>query len=278
MSSERADTLHAALVEQVRSLRSSEEWIEAMVKAATFHQYSFGNWLLLAAQAEARGTTVTRPAGYRAWQKLGRNVKKGERGYQILAPLIRRTKRGNDDEPDGVIVTGFRAVTVFDVSQTEGDALPDVGPRQLEGIDSPDLFDAVVSLIEADGFSFELDELSGPNGTTSPLLRTVVVDSRLGSAQRAKTTVHELAHVRLHTDETIECRGRIEVEAESVAYIVCTASGLDTSTYSIPYVAGWAESTDDPIQTLLSTGETVVRAARTILDQLVTCNRNMVLG
>ena len=181
MSSERADALHAALVKQVRSLRSSEEWIEAMAKAAMFHQYSFGNWLLLAAQADSRGTTVTRPAGYRAWQRLGRNVKKGERGYQILAPMIRRTKRDSDDERDGVIVTGFRVVTVFDVSQTDGDALPDVGPRHLEGFDPPDLFDAVVSLLEADGFSFELAELAGPNGTTSPLLRRGVVDSRLGS-------------------------------------------------------------------------------------------------
>ena len=182
MSSERADALHAALVKQVRSLRSSEEWIEAMAKAAMFHQYSFGNWLLLAAQADSRGTTVTRPAGYRAWQRLGRNVKKGERGYQILAPMIRRTKRDSDDERDGVIVTGFRVVTVFDVSQTDGDALPDVGPRHLEGFDPPDLFDAVVSLLEADGFSFELAELAGPNGTTSPLLRRGVVDSRLGES------------------------------------------------------------------------------------------------
>lgn len=271
MGSERAEALHTELISQVAALRSSEDWLEAMTTAAMFHQYSFGNWLLLWKQAERRGTTVTRPAGYRAWQKLGRNVRKGESGYQILAPMTRRLKDADDpSESDRVVVTGFRVVTVFDIAQTDGDALPDVGARHLEHVDHPDILESVINLIEREGFSFGYETLSGPNGITSPLLRRVLVDDGLSVAQQTKTAIHELAHVILHSNSAGDCRGRIEVEAESVAYVVCGALDFDTSTYSVPYVAGWSESTDDPTQTLLATAETVVRTARRILTDIHT--------
>lgn len=271
MGSERAEQLHTDLINQVAALRSSEDWLEAMTTAAMFHQYSFGNWLLLWSQAEQRGTTVTRPAGYRAWQKLGRNVRKGESGYQILAPMTRRLKDADESaKSDRVVVTGFRVVTVFDVAQTDGDALPDIGARHLEDVDHPDILNSVINLIESKGFSFGYATLSGPNGITSPHLRSVLVDDRLSVAQQTKTAIHELAHVILHSESAVDCRGRIEVEAESVAYVVCGALDFDTSTYSVPYVAGWSESTDDPSQTLLATAETVVRTARRILTALHT--------
>ncbi|MGH8926095.1 MAG: ArdC family protein [Acidimicrobiia bacterium] len=76
MSSERAEALHAELIDRVTALRSSAEWLEAMAAAARFHEYSFGNWLLMWSQAEQRGLSVTRPAGYRTWQQLGRQVRK----------------------------------------------------------------------------------------------------------------------------------------------------------------------------------------------------------
>jgi hypothetical protein len=87
--SDRADELHQQLRAKVTKLRSSEEWLQAMTAAARFHDYSLGNWLLLWSQAEQRGTKVTRPAGYRTWQSMGRQVRRGERGYQILVPMIR---------------------------------------------------------------------------------------------------------------------------------------------------------------------------------------------
>ncbi|MGH8925032.1 MAG: ArdC-like ssDNA-binding domain-containing protein [Acidimicrobiia bacterium] len=268
MSSERAEALHAELVERVTALQSSAQWLEAMSAAARFHEYSFGNWLLMWSQAEQRGMAVTRPAGFRTWQQLGRQVRKGERGFQILAPMVRNV---GDDEGDECrrVLTGFRVATVFDVSQTDGGCLPDVGPQRLAGDDPTQLFHIAVDMIAAEGFSFGRVRLRGPNGVTNPIARTVVVDDRLKAAQRTKTTVHELAHVLMHAGTPgFECRGRVEVEAESVAYVVCRAAGLDTSAYSVPYVAGWARNTEDPTRTLLVTAETIVRTSRRILSRI----------
>jgi antirestriction protein ArdC len=270
MSADRAETLHRQLLERVGELRSSKEWLEAMMTAARFHDYSFGNWVLLWSQAEARDTQITRPAGYRAWQRMGRQVRRGERGYQVLAPVTRRAKRNDKDDDDGSrVLVGFRVATVFDIAQTDGEPLPDAGPRLLNGEADAPVVDAAIGMIEAQGFTFTLGELRGPNGVTRPVTREVVVDGRLEGAQITKTTVHELAHVLLHSDsETIDCRGQLEVEAESVAYVVCGAAGLDTSSYSVAYVAGWAETTDDPSRILLATGERIVAASRRILDHI----------
>jgi antirestriction protein ArdC len=269
MSSERAEALHAELVDRVTALRSSAEWLEAMTAAARFHEYSFGNWLLLWSQAERRGTAVTRPAGFRTWQRLGRHVRKGERGFQILAPMVRRVR--DDDAIDDLrpMVTGFRVATVFDISQTDGEPLPDVGPRRLAGDDPTPLYRAAVDMIAEEGFSFGLARLQGLNGVTRQTTRAVLVADRLEPAQRTKTTVHELAHVLMHAGAAeFECRGRVEVEAESVAFVACAAAGLDTSGYSVPYVAKWVQNTDDPARTLLVTAEAIVRTSRGILNKL----------
>jgi len=270
MSTVTADELHEQLLEQVGQLRSSEEWLAAMVTAARFHDYSLGNWLLMWSQAEQRGAAVTRPAGYRTWQTLGRQVRKGERGYRILAPMTRRLPADDaeTDEPKR-IVTGFRVVSVFDVTQTDGEPLADIGPSLLTGLGDADLAQAAVGLIEEQGYEFSLGTLDGPNGLTRPTARQVVVEEKLEGAQRTKTTVHELAHVLMHSSESeIACRGRIEVEAESVAYVVCGAAGLDTSAYSVAYVARWAETTTEPERTLLATAERIVSNARRILEHL----------
>ena len=270
MSTVTADELHEQLLEQVGQLRTSEEWLAAMVTAARFHDYSLGNWLLMWSQAEQRGTTVTRPAGYRTWQKLGRQVRRGELGYRILAPMTRRppAEDAETDEPER-IVAGFRVVSIFDVSQTDGEPLADVGPRLLTGHGDTLLAQAAVGLIEEQGYKFSVGPLHGPNGLTRPTTRQVIVDENLEEAQRTKTTVRELAHVLMHASEReIACRGRVEVEAESVAYVVCGAAGIDTSAYSVAYVARWAETTTEPERTLLATAERIVSAARRILEQV----------
>lgn len=271
MSSERAEALHAELVDRVSALRSSAEWLEAMTAAARFHDYSFGNWLLLWSQAERRGTLVTRPAGFRTWEQLGRHVRKGERGFQILAPILRKVRDADAVDELRRVVTGFRVATVFDVSQTDGDPLPYVGPQRLAGDHPTPLYRAAIDMIAEEGFSFALARLRGPNGATRPTTHAVLVDDRLEPAQRTKTTVHELAHVLMHAGESeFECRGKVEVEAESVAFVACGAAGLDTSAYSVPYIAGWAEGTKDPGRTLLVTAEAIVRTSRRILERLRT--------
>lgn len=271
--SDRAEALHAELVERVGSLRGSAEWLAAMTAAARLHDYSFGNWLLLWSQADRRGTTVSRPAGFSTWRRLGRHVRRGEQGYRILAPVLRRVDDGDESRR---VVAGFRVATVFDVAQTDGAPLPDAGPRRLTGDDPTELFAAAVGMIEGRRFAFTLGRLDGPNGGTWPAARRVVVDERLEPAQRTKTTVHELAHVVLHAEAaaSVDCRDRLEVEAESVAFVTCGAAGLDTSAYSVAYVAGWADAAPDPARLLLATAESVVRTSRQILaslDQTTAC-------
>jgi antirestriction protein ArdC len=268
--SDRADQLHQDLLDRVTQLRSSGEWLQAMTAAARFHDYSLGNWLLLWSQAEQRGTEVTRPAGYRTWQSMGRQVRRGERGFQILAPITPRiTRDDTTDEERERVVCGFRVVHVFDIRQTEGEPLPVIGPRRLTGDSDARLLEAGIGMIEESGYRYGLDRLRGPNGLTRPGSKQVVVDADLDGAQLTKTTIHELAHVLMHADDgEVDCRGRVEVEAESVAYVVCAAAGLDTSSYSIPYVAGWADATANPEETLLRTGERIVATARRVLAVL----------
>ncbi|HZD22324.1 MAG TPA: hypothetical protein VE569_02830 [Acidimicrobiia bacterium] len=156
-----------------------------------------------------------------------------------------------------------------DIAQTGGEPLPDVGPRLLTGDGDARLLEAGVSLIEDAGYTYSLEPLRGPNGVTRPGSKQVIIDAGLEGAQLVKTTIHELAHVLMHAEDGhIDCRGRVEVEAESVAYVVCAAVGFDTAAYSVAYVAGWAERSDDPERTLLSTGERIVSHSRRILDGL----------
>ena len=241
--SDAIERLHEHLQESLRALVTSEDWRQALEVAARFHDYSFANTRLIWAQATARGFTPTRVAGYRAWQKLGRQVNRGEKGLQILAPVTRKVEVEDGEEDRRVV--GFRVVHVFDVSQTDGDPLPEVRPSVLEG-ELPLQWEKVAELIRSADFGLEVAEvnrLGEANGITDWGDRTVVVRESLPGAQRFKTAVHELAHIRLHeptSGDRPECRGAIEVEAESVAYMVCAALGVDSAGYSLPYVATWS--------------------------------------
>jgi antirestriction protein ArdC len=158
--------------------------------------------------------------GYRAWQALGRQVRAGERGISILAPCT--YKRTNDeDDAETRVLRGFRVAHVFDVSQTDGKPLPTPAVTRLEGEAPSGLWEALSAQVEATGFTLERHDIAGTaNGTTDFGSRLVTVDAGLSPAQAAKTLAHELAHVLLHTgtEYALGCRGRAEVEAESVAY------------------------------------------------------------
>lgn len=236
--------------------------------AARFHDYSFANTRLIWAQAKARGFAPTRVAGYRAWQKLGRQVNRGEKGLQILAPVT-RTVEANDSEDERRVV-GFRVVHVFDQSQTDGRSLPEVRPALLDG-ELPVQWEKIAGLIKTAGFRFEVseaDRLGEANGITDWGDRTVVVRESLPGAQRFKTAVHELGHVRLHepsSGDRPECRGIVEVEAESVAYMVCAAMGVDSGGYSLPYVATWSAG---DLEKVSQTAGRVIRCARSVIDDI----------
>ncbi len=262
---DKAAQLHDRLLTQLQALLDGQAWKEFLAVAARFHRYSANNVLLILAQAPH----ATRVAGYRRWQSLGRQVRKGERGIAILAPCVKRARPVDDDEeverPELVrILRGFRVTHVWDITQTDGKPLPDVRPTLLTGEGPVGLWDALAQELSDSGYALERGDCGGANGRTDYLTRTVTVRDDVDDAQAVRTLIHELAHVWLHDPQDgAHHRGRAEVEAESVAYIVSEVAGLHPEVYSLPYVAAWSGG---DIDTIRSTAERVLGAARRALS------------
>ncbi len=263
------DAAHRQLVDAVASVASSDGWLRYLAAMHRFHDYSATNVMMILFQRP----DAQRVAGYRTWQALGCQVVKGAQGIAIWAPCARRVER--EDETTGESVTartlsGFRLVHVFDVADTEGEPLPE-HPAQatlLTG-EAPDgMWTHLASLIDSAGFHLELvDDIagkSGANGVTDFLTRTVqVAASGRSNASQVRTLCHELAHVKLHgASLTSRSRELNEVEAESVAYLVCHSFGLDAMDYSLGYVASWSGA---DAEVVLATARTVQHCAAEIL-------------
>lgn len=263
-ANDKLTALHDRLSEQVEALVDSQDWQAFLTVAARFHRYSANNLFLILSQMP----TATRVAGYRRWLSLGRQVRRGETGLAILAPCVSRARAVDeaeaDERPEVVrILRGFRVAHVFDISQTDGDDLADVRPALLAGEAPEGLWDALAAQVADAGYRLERGECGGANGRTNFVTRTVTVRDDVDEAQAVKTLVHELAHVRLHDPaEAHHHRGVAEVEAESVAYVVCSAAGLTSADYSLPYVARWADG--DPA-VVRRTAERVVTTAHAVL-------------
>ncbi len=261
---DKAAQLHDRLLTQLQALIDGQDWKEFLAVAARFHRYSPNNVLLILVQAPH----AKRVAGYRRWQSLGRQVRKGERGIAILAPCVRRARPVDDDEeaerPElARILQGFRVAHVWDVTQTDGEPLPDVRPTLLTGEAPVGLWETLAQELSNAGYALERGDCEGANGRTNYLTRTVTVRDDVDDAQAVKTLIHELAHVWLHAPhDGAHHRGRAEVEAESVAYIVSEVAGLQPEAYSLPYVAVWSGG---DIATVRSTATTVLATARRVL-------------
>jgi DNA primase len=254
-----SEELLAQLHAGVEKLTTGEDWRRMLDISSQLHAYSFGNVLLISGQRP----DATMVAGYKRWQELGRQVRRGERSIRILAPVI--VKREDDNGDVTRVVVGFRATGVFDVSQTDGPELPDTMPRLLDGEAPSGLWDALAAQVEARGFTLDRGPCGSANGLTDFGARSVRVRADVSTAQAAKTLAHELAHVLLHGPKEVRyfaCRGRCEVEAESVAYVVAGWAGLPTDGYSFPYVAHWAEGDWKRVQ---ETGTDVLQAVRSII-------------
>jgi antirestriction protein ArdC len=274
---DRLSDIHAQLLEQVQRLSSSEQWRAMLTVATRFHTYSPNNVLLISAQRP----DATRVAGYRAWTALGRQVRKGEHGIAILAPMLRRTdpevrdtqtpraeQTSGDGGPTPRVLAGFRVTHVFDISQTDGPDLPGVGPALLEGASPLGLWSDLYDQVEAAGYDINYADLGEANGRTDYTSHTVALHSSRSGAQLTKTLAHELAHISLHAPDVRPeglTRDRAEVEAESVAYVVTAAHGLAADDYSVPYVTGWAGGNTDLVAQsatrVLTTARVILRAA-----------------
>ncbi|MFP3463878.1 ArdC-like ssDNA-binding domain-containing protein [Leifsonia sp. SIMBA_070] len=249
----RAETLHNSISEQVEQLNDSEKWRAFLEFAAAFHAYSLNNLLLILAQRP----DATQVAGFRKWQKLGRQVRKGETGIRIFGYSTKKiTEEDDKGEEFERRIVRYPILTVFDIRQTDpidGAEDPSSITQQLTGADDHGVIGALTNYLLAEGWSIHYRPLPGSrNGYTDPDSQAVVLDDRLSREHAAKTLIHETAHILLgHTSDPLDYvshRGRMEVEAESVAYIVAGLLGCDTAVYSIGYITGWANGDTNLIQ------------------------------
>ncbi len=270
MANDHVDNLLTRLHEGLQDLVTGEQWQQWLTIAARFHRYSAMN--VLAIYIQRPDATIC--AGYQRWRALGRQVRRGEKGIAILAPCKYHATSdddaASDEAPERVVVRGFRVVHVFDISQTDGPPISPVRPTLLEGDAPAMVISGLVEVITGEGFSYAISDMpvghETSNGVTDFNARSVLVRPDISPAATTKTTAHEAAHVLLHepSGEPVD-RRRAEIEAESVAYIVCTAAGIDSSEYSLPYVAYWSGGDLDIVH---STTERVIGCARGLLDSL----------
>lgn len=270
-----ADELHASISEQVEALRDSDAWQQFLEFAQSFHAYSLNNLMLIQGQMPE----ATQVAGFRKWQELGRQVRKGERSIKIFGYAERKARE--DEDTTGMkknakgeyVVPYFPTLSVFDIDQTDATEAwnaPELA-HSLTGADDAGIYAAAADYITAQGWTVERESIPGStNGyTTMDGSRRIVVDAQLSAAQAAKTMLHETAHALMHESdepgEYVEHRGLKECEAESVAYIVAGILGLDTSAYSVGYVAGWVQG---DTETIRDTAASVLRTAHKIADAL----------
>ncbi|GAA1109986.1 MULTISPECIES: ArdC-like ssDNA-binding domain-containing protein [Nocardiopsis] len=265
---ERLQAAYDTLSDAVEKLTTADGWQQMITRRAWLRRYSLGNLLMILAQRE----DATDVRSYNDWRAAGRHVRKGERGIRILAPL-RYRERDEDDTPltnpggaPRYRVRGFTVVSVFDISQTDGPPLPEDthGPRLLDGAAPARLWDAIADQITGRGYTIERDTTAPANGWVRFDTRTVRVSDTLPDAHAVKTLIHELAHIWCEHDTRDVPRKVGEIEAESVACLVCSLVGLDSLPYSVPYVAGWAKDAD----TARTTAERVLTVADAIADAL----------
>lgn len=279
------DSIMQSLESGVEELFTSNRYQEFLKTMAKFHNYSFNNTMLIAMQ-RPDATLVT---SYKNWQSMGRQVMKGEKGITIiaLAPYKKMKEKevldenqrpimGTDGKPKTeqveVTVPHFKAVTVFDIAQTSGEPIQTLAPELLTAaVQDFDSFMQAIQKISPVPIRF--DEIDGnANGYYHNADKEIVIKKGLSESQTLKTAIHETAHAKLHDKEIMESLGvekdRLtkEVEAESVAYCVCSSFGLDTSDYSFPYIAGWSSSRE--MKEMKASMDVIRKTAGEMIDQL----------
>ena len=276
------------LEQGVKDIFTSEMYANYLRTMSQFHSYSFNNTLLIHLQKPEASLV----AGYQTWQKkFHRQVRRGEKGIQIIAPAPIRTREEIEKvdpatmepvlKPDGTpemeeveyTIPRFRVTTVFDVSQTEGEPLPELEtPELLGSVENYEIFMQAIRDISPVPIRFDEIE-SGAKGYYSSVDKEIVIQESMSESQTMKTGIHEVTHAKLHDRDIIEEMDEKkdqmtrEVEAESVAYTVCQYFGLDTSDYSFPYIAGW--SSDRDMKELRSSMDTIRKVAGEMIEQIM---------
>lgn len=263
----KVDDITKQLEEGVKAVFESDKYKEYLDFMGKFYDYSVNNIILIMHQMPSASLV----AGYKTWQtKFKRQVKKGEKAIRILAPCPHKTVKVVDGEEQEIRWTSFRAVSVFDVSQTEGDELPDGCCHTLVG-EVEGYAQLVEKLTAISPVPISYDDIqSGANGYYKLDEKRIVIRQGMSEIQTVKTMVHEISHAVLHDrdigEEKDADKNSREVQAESVAYVVCNALGLDTSDYSFGYVAGW--STGQDVKELVSSLDVIRKTAIDLVEKL----------
>lgn len=292
MADKRADQLKEIterLEQGVKDIFTSEMYTKYLLTMSKFHNYSFNNTLLIAVQRP----DATLVAGYNAWKnKFNRYVKKGEKGIQIIAPapVKEREEREKIDKDTGLtvlnengepeievverVIPRFRVTTVFDYAQTDGEPLPTLEVNELTArVKDYTLLKEAIEQVSPVPIRF--GEIEGSaKGYYSHMDKEICVRADMGESQTIKTMIHEVAHAMLHDSDQMKQRGEEkdqltkETEAESIAFTVCSALGIDTSDYSFPYVASWASGKE--LKELKDSMDTIRLTAADFLEKLET--------
>lgn len=253
------------LMSGINALKDSVWYKNYLDTMSKFYHYSFYNSLLIAMQMPE----ATYVAGYRAWQtKFGRQVNKGAKAIKILAPIPHKYKKEVNGEEQEFTYTTYRAVNVFDVSQTSGDALPAICKElygDIEGYD--ELLNRFVTAAEIPVIFEDIN--SGAYGFFDQIAKRIVIKKNLSNNQTLKTLLHEIAHSILHGADGIakDAPRKIkEMQAESIAYIVSKQFGISTDDYSFGYILGW--NGDEDTEQIKESMEVIVGGAKEIMRRL----------
>lgn len=226
----------------IQDFRHSERFKEYLLMLTKFHKYSVQNANLIYLQ-KPNSTFV---AGYTTWKsKFSRTVKKGEKGIKILAPIMKKIENNSDTDEEEHVVVGYRIVSVFDVSQTEGKPLPKLNELLTGSVPQYDkLFEVLIKLTDYH-VSFS-DNLGSPNGLCCFNTKEIILKANMSQEQTIKTLIHEITHAIMHYNSSLD-RSAKEIQAESVAFILCNVLDIDSSEYSFPYIATWGGLYDDKL-------------------------------
>jgi len=302
---QRVEAMTEAMSDRVAAIATGPEARELVAFAAQFRSRSPRNAMLIYTQWEARNETAEQPiprpsmvAGYKQFQEMGRQVRKGEKGYEILAPVTARFASEHPDDPSawrrlaprekpgpGETVqsrmVGVKPATVFDIAQTDGPELPALPSWEplAPGVVPPGLREAVVAEIQREGFTIvdgsTGQDRGGAEGVTNFTERTVTYNGEQPENEQVATLLHELGHVKLHgpdhPGEKLAVpihRGQEEFEAETFAHVVAGLHGMETQQSSDAYAAGWTLSATgaDPSRVAEMTTDAAQRVMNVVND------------
>tara|TARA_Y100000994_G_scaffold246270_1_gene249261 strand:+ start:393 stop:1295 length:903 start_codon:yes stop_codon:yes gene_type:complete len=292
MNKDRVEDLTKLIDEKIDALINSNDWKEYLKFASAQYRYSWNNQFLIWFQSSVRGFEASYVRGYKQWEAIDRTVKKGEKAMYVLAPMLAhrcvekdckaRAKYFRDGkyyicEKDskhkvGKFLTGFRDVPVFDISQTEGEDIPQVTLKDKCENAKPEIWEALVSLAESHDFKVIVGNAKGAEGYCSHDKKEIVISSNAEFGYQVKILAHEVGHLLMHKDikDYQQQRARYETEAEGVAWVVCEALGVHSNedNYSFGYIATWGK--DNTKQLVKQSLQTITKTSQTILDYVET--------